>query len=94
MINAGVKEIKNNLSRYLAAVKSGDEVIITERGKPIARIIREKPDAKSIRAALAPLVKDGLISLPSTRLKKKPILSPQHPVSGTPVSEMVIEDRR
>ena len=33
LIHAGVKEIKNNLSRFLARVKQGEEVVITERGK-------------------------------------------------------------
>jgi len=34
MIKAGIKETKNNLSRYLMHVKAGEEVVITERGNP------------------------------------------------------------
>lgn len=92
MITAGVKEIKNNLSRYLAQVKAGEEVMITERGKPVARIIQEDPGNMSIRAALAPLIKKGLITLPVTSLKKNHLT--YRKVGGKLVSEMIIEDRR
>jgi antitoxin (DNA-binding transcriptional repressor) of toxin-antitoxin stability system len=92
MINAGVKEIKNSLSRYLARVKEGEDVIITERGKPVARIIMENREKKSIRTALLPLIESGTVVLPSSGLNKKHFAPKEIP--GKPVSEMVIEDRR
>ncbi len=92
MITAGVKELKNNLSRYLARVKSGEEVLITDRGKTFARIVKEDPPHKSIRVALAPLITRGLIKLPSREINKRNLSPIQVP--GKPVSEMVIEDRR
>ena len=36
---AGVSELKASLSSYLQRVKAGEEVIVTERGKPIARVV-------------------------------------------------------
>jgi prevent-host-death family protein len=51
MISAGIKEVKNNLSRLLAKVKAGEEILITERGRPVARIVKENKWDKSIRAA-------------------------------------------
>lgn len=92
MIKVGVKETKNNLSQYLARVKAGEEVIITERGQPIARIIREDSRTRSLREALAPLSRRGMVSLPSRRLEKKGLTGIRVP--GKPVSEMVSEDRR
>ena len=92
MINVGVKEIKNNLSRYLTHVKKGEEVIITERGKPVARIIRENMGNSSIRTAILSLVENGTVVLPSRSLNKNQIKPKKIP--GKPVSEMVIEDRR
>jgi len=92
MIVTGVKDAKNRLSRFLAHVKAGEEVIITKRGKPVARIIKEGSDKRSIRAALTPLLKRGLIALPTRRLEKVRLSTLK--VSGKPVSEMVIEDRR
>lgn len=92
MIMAGIKEVKNNLSRYLARVKMGEEILITDRGKPVARIVKENEGNRSVRAALGTLIQKGLIALPSRQIKKEH-LSPVK-VSGKPVSEMVIEDRR
>ena len=92
MISAGIKELKNNLSRYLARVKMGEDVIITERGKTVARIVKEDPGNASIRIALTPLVEKGLVTLPSQKINKE-ALSPVK-VPGKPVSEMAIEDRR
>jgi prevent-host-death family protein len=40
MIAIGIAKLKASLSESLARVKAGEEIIITERGKPIARIQR------------------------------------------------------
>ena len=92
MISAGIKDVKNNLSRLLAQVKAGEEILITERGRPVARIVKENHGDKSIRAALGPLVQKGLITLPSKGILKDRISAVRVP--GKPVSEMVIEGRR
>ncbi|MBW2199099.1 MAG: type II toxin-antitoxin system prevent-host-death family antitoxin [Deltaproteobacteria bacterium] len=92
MIHAGIKEVKNNLSRLLAQVKAGEEILITKRGKPIARIVKENHGDNSIRAALEPLVRRGLVTLPSRSILKDHISAVK--ASGKPVSEMVIENRR
>jgi prevent-host-death family protein len=36
MQSIGVKELKNRLTHYLKLVRNGDQVIVTERGNPIA----------------------------------------------------------
>ncbi|TAN24472.1 MAG: type II toxin-antitoxin system Phd/YefM family antitoxin [Acidobacteria bacterium] len=36
----GVRELKNKLSEHLRRVKAGEDVIITEHGKPIAKLSR------------------------------------------------------
>ena len=92
MISAGIKEVKNNLSRLLAQVKAGEEILITKRGRPVARIVKENQGDKSIRAALEPLVQRGLITLPNRSILKDRISAVE--ALGKPVSEMVIENRR
>jgi prevent-host-death family protein len=92
MIQAGIKEVKNNLSRFLAQVKAGEEIMITERGKPVARIISESSKSLTIRTALAPLIEKGLVVLPNSRLRKDNLNCQE--VRGKLVSEMVVEDRR
>ena len=89
---AGIKELKNNLSRYLARVKMGQDILITERGKTIARIIREDPKNSSIRIALTSLIENGQIILPSHKIKKDGLSIVE--ATGKPASKMVVEDRR
>ena len=33
-----MRDLKNNLSRYLDRVQEGEEVIVTDRGRPVARL--------------------------------------------------------
>ena len=35
-VQVGVRELKNHLSRYLAQVADGTQVIVTKHGRPIA----------------------------------------------------------
>ena len=36
---ASVSEVKASLSAYLARVKAGEELVVTERGTPIAKLV-------------------------------------------------------
>ena len=92
MITAGVKDVKNQLSHYLSFVKRGEDVLVTERGKVIARIICENPQKTSLKRQLHPLVMEGLIAFPTDEIDKG--VPDPFDVPGKPVSEMVIEDRR
>ncbi len=59
----GIREANQNLSRYIAAVERGDEVIITRRGRPVARLMpvpkkrqltpEQKAARKRMRTAMA-----------------------------------------
>jgi len=35
----GVRELRQNLSKYLERVKAGEELVVTERGEEVARLI-------------------------------------------------------
>ena len=35
----GIRELRARLSKYLQRVKAGETIVITERGKPIGRIV-------------------------------------------------------
>ena len=48
MIEVTVTELKAQFSRLLVKVEAGEEVIITRRGQPIAKIVAiEKPSRKN-----------------------------------------------
>ena len=46
MTTVNVHEAKTNLSKLLAQVEAGEEVIIARNGKPVARLVSCKPKGK------------------------------------------------
>jgi prevent-host-death family protein len=48
MKTANIAEAKAHFSALLAEVEAGEEVIITRRGKPVARIVPEPAAASSV----------------------------------------------
>jgi prevent-host-death family protein len=43
MNQVGVRELRQNLSRYLAEVKEGESFVVTERGREVARLLPSGP---------------------------------------------------
>jgi prevent-host-death family protein len=43
MKTATVRDLRNHYSSLLGWIKEGEEVIITQRGKPVARLVPEVP---------------------------------------------------
>jgi prevent-host-death family protein len=93
MSTVGIRELKNRLTQYLRRTKQGEEVIITERGKPIALIqpIRSVEHPVSLEARLAKLAAQGFVTLPTHKPLKRVRLAN---VSGQPISKTILEDRR
>ena len=71
-------------------VRAGHEVILTERGQPIA-VIKPIKDERESGAALKRMADEGLVTLP-TRKGPLPRFEPV-PISGTPLSQTIIDDR-
>jgi len=40
----GVRELRQNLSKYLARVKKGETLTVTERGHEVARLVPSRPN--------------------------------------------------
>jgi len=92
-VTVGVRELKNRLTSYLKLVKGDQEVIITERGKPIALIqpIGGSGAPRSLEARLAALAAQGEVILPEGQLRRR---RRRFKIAGRPLSELIIEDRR
>lgn len=58
---AAISQLKASLSEYLAKVKTGEEVLVTDRGIPIAKIIPLEGDGLEMSADLLKLERAGLI---------------------------------
>jgi len=49
MRTAGVREARQNLSALLDEVKKGREVVITERGRPVAKLVpHDRPGHRGV----------------------------------------------
>ena len=67
-----MRELRDHLSRYLERVKAGEELIVTEHGRPIARLAGSGPRDRwdelvargLIRPALHPATDVDIESLP------------------------------
>ena len=64
---AAVAELKAQLSRYLTRVKAGEEILVTERGAPVARLVPIERGGQD-REQLRDLERQGLIRLGRGRL--------------------------
>ncbi len=85
-MEAGVRELRDHLSRYLAAVRDGAEVVVTDHGKAFARLI---PLAGP--RAIDRLIADGVVTAAS--VPRRPLATAE--VTGTaPVSDLLAEQRR
>ena len=82
-----MRDLKNNLSRYLEQVEAGVEVVVTDRGRPIARL--NGIDAVS-QDKLAALIAAGVVRPPISKVRRRPVPL----ASSGSVSELVAEQRQ
>jgi prevent-host-death family protein len=61
---AKVSELKAGLSKYLARVKRGEQIVITERGRTIAKIIPVLPAEADEEERIRELERLGIASAP------------------------------
>jgi prevent-host-death family protein len=86
----GLREANQHFSKAIKAVRAGKEVVLTERGQPIA-VITPIKDQHDTSAALTRMAHEGLITLPT---RKGPLPRFEAvPVSGQPISQTIIDDR-
>lgn len=90
-ISIGIRDAKINLSKLLKEVQKGAEVIITDRDKPVGRIVPVSTEPLSLAKRIESLVREGLIQL--AKKKKIKRLPPPLPLPGELARKMLEEDR-
>lgn len=89
-MEVGIRELRLNLSRYVARVRNGAEVIVTDRGTPVARLGPiDEEETHHDR-----LIREGVVK--PARRPKSTALPPPVPLEGDGplASEIVLRDRR
>jgi antitoxin (DNA-binding transcriptional repressor) of toxin-antitoxin stability system len=81
-----VRELRGRLSEYLTRVRHGQEVVITDRGTAVARIV-PMTGGRTLDRAVA----DGLVTPAPQPARRRPARRTR---SRAPVSDLVAEQRR
>jgi len=96
MEKVGVRELKDRLSHYLRAVRQGQVVEVTVRGKPVARLVPVQPRGEMVlpeelEARMWELASDGFLTWSGERFQ----LPESVAVNRGPglLSDLVVEDR-
>ena len=69
-VEVGVRDQKNNQSRYHGQEEAGIEVVVTDRGRPVARLT-----GMSVVTGdkLAAMIEAGLVRPPAARVRQRPV---------------------
>lgn len=92
----GVSDARANLSSLIAEVRQGESVVVTHRGKPVARIEPYAPPGGEMSEELRSLIAKGIVMTGSNRpdphffRRIRPLELPD----GLDIVEYVIEERR
>ena len=92
MNQPGVAELKAHLSSYLKQVKAGREVLITERGVPIAKLV-PLPATELRKSRRERLAKAGLLRLGRGRIRRSFFPPPKPGSPGPTLLECLLEER-
>ena len=87
-MTVGIRELKARLSNYMQQVKAGATLVVTERGKPVGRIV---PLSPSVETRVQELVQAGVMAWGGNKL------APMAPVARTRgkrmVADLLLENR-
>lgn len=87
-MDVAVSELRAHLGRWIDAARRGDEVVITDRGTPVARIV-----AVDAAPVLDRLAARGVIGRP-TRMSRPVAGDRERPTPKRPVADRLSDERR
>ena len=85
----GVRELKNQLSSFLDRVKAGEEITVTEHGRPIARLSAIGVDVDRMAALIA----SGIVQPAASSQRKLPKKRVRLTDGSSSLAEIVAEQR-
>jgi prevent-host-death family protein len=87
-MDVAVTDLRAHLSEWLERARGGDEVVITDRGVPVARLL-----GLTTTATLERLAADGVIGRPAAAQRPRASGRPR-PRPRRPLADIVSEQRR
>ncbi len=89
MASAGVRELRQNLSRYLERVKGGETIEVTDHGRVVAALVPRREHEDELSALEARGVK-----ITRARLDVRSLGPAPKPEPGRPLPSEVLEELR
>ena len=87
----GIRDAKMNLSKLLKMVQDGNEILLTDRGRPVGKIVPVPPRSLALAERLKGLEERGVIERrPGRRMNKLP---PPLPLKKGLAQEILQRDR-
>lgn len=90
-ISVGVREAKINLSKLLKMVRNGSEIVLTDRGRPVGKIVPMKAESLPLHARIKHLEEQGVIERRAGKGYKR--IPPPIPVLNGIAQRFLQEDR-
>ena len=87
----GIRDAKMHLSKFIKMVQKGSEIILTDRGRPVGKIVPIQPEDLPISVRVKKLEEMGILeALPQKKRKNLPL---PIPVPNDIAQMMLKEDR-
>jgi prevent-host-death family protein len=64
-MEAGIRELKNNLSSYIRRIEAGERVVVTAHGRVVAELVPPQTFSRRQRSQFDRLVASGTITPPA-----------------------------
>ena len=86
-MHVGITAFRSNMSRLLNEIKSGGEIILTHRNRPVARIT-----GINVKSIIEQLEREGLVKPPRSKTRTKATGRKRVPIKGS-LSDIIIQHR-
>jgi prevent-host-death family protein len=87
----GIRDAKINLSKLLKVVQDGNEVLLTDRGRPVGKIVPVQPHSLALAERLKRLEERGVMERRNRRRTNK--VPPPLPLEEGLAQKILQEDR-
>lgn len=86
-MDVGISELRSNMREWVERARAGDDVVVTERGIPVVRLV-----AVDAASTIERLEADGVVSRPAAPVRPRASGRRRARATG-PVSELIMDLR-
>jgi prevent-host-death family protein len=93
VVTVGIREFKAHMGEYLRRARAGETIELTDRGKPVARLLPACPPTAeaSVEARIWQLVAEGKAAWSGRKLQHRmPVATLK---GGVSASDLIVQDR-